>query len=57
MASEDTMRLSLLRLLVSWWLIPAAWVMVWPICWLLAGAEDATDAAKVLTRAAWHGVA
>ena len=47
-------RLALLRLLISWWMIPAVWLIVLPIGWLLSGNIAFRDCCY-LSKAYWEG--
>ena len=47
-------RIILLRVLLSWWLIPVLWCY-FPIVYLLLGREYAIDFARDFTRVLWSG--
>ena len=51
------MRIILLRLLIGWWMIPATWVLVWPLLWLLSSVKgEAAYICRDLTHSFWRGV-
>jgi len=49
------MRILLLRLLLSWWLIPLFWTGGFLIWWLLFGSDEAIECSRDLTRVLWYG--
>ena len=49
------MRILLLRLLIGWWVIPVAWLLLWPLLYLIGGVEDATETLKYTTKLYWYG--
>lgn len=50
------MRLFLLRTLLAWWMIPALWVLVLPLGWLLTGDfGSSVQETKEMSRKLWNG--
>lgn len=49
------MRVFLLRILISWWMISFTWSFGWLLAWLLFGKEPATEMCVEITRAVWFG--
>jgi hypothetical protein len=52
---ESYMRVFLLRILISWWMISFTWSFGWLLAWLLFGKEPATEMCVEITRAVWFG--
>jgi len=50
------MRLFLLRLLISWWMIPISWTVIFAFLWLMAGWHEAVAIAEDLTHSFWYGM-
>ena len=48
-------RVLILRLLTSWWLIPAVWTLVFLIAYLTSGYKEAVKECKELTYFYWNG--
>ncbi len=48
-------RIILLRLLISWWMIPAVWTLVFAIGYLLSGYNETKDVCIELTKVLWSG--
>lgn len=40
------MRTILRFVLISWWLIPLSWLVIWPVIYLFAGVKAATEIAR-----------
>ena len=51
---SELVRLALLRLFISWWMIPAVWIIVLPIAWLLFGNIAFRDCCH-LSKIYWTG--
>jgi hypothetical protein len=50
------MRVLLLRILISWWAIPAAWLIMFPISLLLFGDKEySMETCINFTKAVWFG--
>jgi len=50
------MRLFLLRILLSWWMIPASWLTIFPLIYLLSGdTNDAKYEVMQFCKYIWHG--
>lgn len=44
-----------LRRLLLGWLIPVGWLLLWPLGWLMEGADASTDTMIYLTETVWDG--
>ena len=49
-----TIRIILLRLILSWWFIPVIWAF-YPFFWLITG-DDTTDTLVCITKDIWYGL-
>lgn len=49
-------RILLLRILIASWMIPASWIVVWPLIALLVGTKVATKDVIDLDRTLWNGL-
>ena len=50
-----TIRIALLRVLISWYFIPGAWLLCWPFIALVFGHKAATKEIKYFTFVMWFG--
>jgi hypothetical protein len=52
----DIVRVLLLRVFIGWWAIPAMWLIMWPLNWLMSGdTEETTDMLMELSTIFWYG--
>jgi hypothetical protein len=49
-------RIILLRIFIGSWMIPASWILVWPLIALLVGTKSATEETISLDHALWNGL-
>lgn len=51
-----TLRIVMLRILLAWWMIPASWIVVFPLFALLGGVDEAMLCVIDLNDALWNGI-
>lgn len=56
MSTKNRIRITLLRILIASWMIPFAWLVLYPLAWLLVGDPTARDDTLLFCAALWNGV-
>lgn len=51
-----SVRIFLLRVLLSSWMAPGPWLVVWPLVALLSGVKDANRVCVDVSKTYWNGV-